>query len=193
MSRVEIEQIVNNGLQNLELKITRDAIRKIVLLARGLPHYAHLLGLHSVRATADRGSDTVAVQDVDAAIRKALQNTQESTRTDYHRATLSARKNNLFKQVLAACAVSDVDDLGYFQASDIRQPMKLITGKNYDIPAFTHHLNAFCGDGRGRILQKTGIPRRYRFRFTNPLMQPFVIMQALADGMIQAELLEDRI
>lgn len=191
MSRSEIEQIINNGLQRLELKITKGAIGKIVLLAQGLPHYAHLLGLHSVRAAADRGSTTLGVQDINAAIRKALQNAQASTQADYHSATQSARKDTLFKQVLAACAISDIDDLGYFQASDIRQPMKQITGKHYDIPAFTRHLNAFCEDDRGRILQKTGKSRRYRFRFTNPLMQPFVIMQALADEMIQTELLKD--
>lgn len=190
MSQSEIERIINNGLEHLELRIARKAIRKIVLLAQGLPHYAHLLGLHSVRVMANRRSDEVTVADVDVAIQKALQNAQQSIRSDYHRATFSARKHNLFKEVLAACAISTVDDLGCFQASDVRRPMAMITDRDYGIPAFSRHLNSFCEDSRGCILLKTGTPRRYQFRFTNPLMQPFVIMQAIASGMIDADMLE---
>jgi hypothetical protein len=33
-------------------------------------------------------------------------------------------------------------------------------------------------------LERTGIPRRFRFRFRNPLLQPFVIMRGLANGLI---------
>jgi hypothetical protein len=37
--------------------------------------------------------------------------------------------------------------------------------------------------GRGPILEKLGSPKRYRYRFTNPLMKPFVLLNAYAAGL----------
>ncbi|MBI3822813.1 MAG: hypothetical protein HY289_09055 [Planctomycetes bacterium] len=35
------------------------------------------------------------------------------------------------------------------------------------------------------MLERIGLPRRYRFRFRNPLLQPFVIMEGFAQGLIR--------
>ena len=43
---------------------------------------------------------------------------------------------------------------------------------------------------RGPLLQKTGDKHKHRFRFTNSLLQPFVLMQGLATGMISQAQLE---
>ena len=67
--------------------------------------------------------------------------------------------------------------------------MKLITGKQYEIPSFAQHLNEFCEEKRAHVLEKTGGKRRYKFRFRNPLMQPFVIMQGFASKRINKQLL----
>jgi len=50
-------------------------------------------------------------------------------------------------------------------------------GKPYDIPAFAQHLNDLSESGRGPVLQKKGSTRRFRYRFINPLLQPYVIMK----------------
>ena len=60
--------------------------------------------------------------------------------------------------------------------------MQVVTGKKYDIPSYAQHLNDFCDVKRGPLLEKTGAKRRFRFRFVNPLMQPYVIMQGFAAG-----------
>jgi hypothetical protein len=62
--------------------------------------------------------------------------------------------------------------------------MSRIMGRRYEIAAFSRHLADFCDKDRGSVLERTGIPRRYRFRFRNPLLQPFVIMCGLADELI---------
>lgn len=185
MSEGEISDIVSHGVEKLELRIDPEAEKRIVLLSQGLPHYAHLLGLHSVRAAAQRRTPgSISVQDVDRAIRTALDSAQQSLRNAFHRATTSPRADNLYQHVLCACAVADIDELGYFAAADVRAPMREITGRNYGIPAFARHLNEFCRERRGKVLQKIGTPRRYRFRFRNPLMQPYTIMNGLDSGLL---------
>ncbi|MFQ5647177.1 MAG: hypothetical protein ACE5GM_09625, partial [bacterium] len=59
-----------------------------------------------------------------------------------------------------------------------------------DIPSFSRHLHDFCGENRGKILKKFGKKRRYKYRFVNPLMQPHIIMQGLAQGLLDKKSLE---
>ena len=128
---------------------------------------------------------------MDVAIRKALQDAQQSVRSAVHKATLSTRKDNLFSDVLLSCALAPQNSLGWFAAQDVRQPLREITGKQYDIPSFAQHLNEFSDDKRGPILEKTGARKRYRFRFRNPLVQPFVIMQGFSNGKLSDSILEN--
>ncbi len=185
MSVQEIEEIVSNGLTSLNMNIDPDAMNRITVLSQGLPHYTHLLARDSVRGALAAGNMRITLQVVDEAIKKALEDAQQSIRSAWHKATMSPRKNNLFADVLLACALAEIDDLGFFAAQDIREPMKEVTGKKYEIPSFAQHLNEFCDTKRGSILEKTGAKRSYRFRFVNPLMQPFVIMQGFAAGKLK--------
>lgn len=186
MSIDELYEIIENGLTILKLAINDDAKKEIALLSRGLPHYTHLLSLYSVREALDKKTKTISLTHVQAAISKALEQAQQTTRSAYHKATTSSRKDNIYSHVLLACALARTDELGYFAAGDIRIPLNAIMDKTYDIPSFSRHLYDFCEDPRGPILQKSGIPHRYKFRFINPLMQPYIIMQGLSTGLVDA-------
>jgi Cdc6-like AAA superfamily ATPase len=190
MSNAELGIIIDNGLQRLGMTIDVDAKKQITLLSQGLPHYTHLLGLHSVRQAIDNKTKNINMGHVDSAIAKALEQAQLTILTAYHKAITSPRKDTLFEQVLLACAVAKTDDLGYFAAADVREPLSKIMGKNYEIPSFSRHLNDFCDVTRGSILHKIGVKRRYRFRFVNPLMQPFVTMQGFVHGLIDRQKIE---
>jgi Cdc6-like AAA superfamily ATPase len=189
MSRDEVKEIINR-LARLEMTISPDALDRISVLAQGLPHYAHLLGLHATRSALDNLSLHVDVSVLDAAIRKAIEAAQQSIRSAWHKATVSARRDNLFADVLLSCALAQTDDMGTFAAQDVRTPMQLVTGKQYDIPAFAQHLNEFSDTKRGDILKKIGGNRRFRYRFTNPLMPPFVIMRGFADGKVTGDVIK---
>jgi hypothetical protein len=149
-----------------------------------LPHYAHLIGLHATRVALDRQSLAVSDGDITQAIRNALDDAQHSVRRAYHDAIRSPRKDNLFADVLLACALAKTTELGFFAAQDVRGPMRAITGRSYEIPSFAQHLNEFSESKRGPLLQKAGESRRYMYRFINPLMQPFVIMQGVVAGRV---------
>lgn len=187
MNNVESLQILQNGEEVTGIKFTKDAADLIVTLAQGLPHITHLLGLNGTMAAIDSASWVVTNDHIRTAIRTAISGNLMSLQRKYHTATQSPRKDNLFREVLLACALAPNDDLGYFAASDVRAPFQRITGKPYDIPNYAQHLKAFCEEERGSILQRTGPTRRTRFRFEHPMMQPFVVMNGLKDGHISQE------
>jgi hypothetical protein len=86
--------------------------------------------------------------------------------------------------VLLACALAKKNDQQWFFARDVIDPVRLITGKNYLVPAFAKHLKAFCEESRGNILERKGPPRKVQYRFSKPLMGPYVLLRGLADGLI---------
>lgn len=190
MSPDEIETIVNTGLTRLTMQIEPDALARISLLSQGLPHYTHLLCLHASRAALDSGELKITESIVDEAIKRAIDGAQHSIRSAWHQAVRSARKASLFTDVLLACALAETDELGFFAAQDVRAPLRVITGKQYDIPTYAQHLNEFSDTKRGPILHKTGHKRRYRYRFINPLMQPFVVMNGFLAGRINRALVD---
>jgi hypothetical protein len=77
-----------------------------------------------------------------------------------------------------------IDDLGYFTAASVRAPLRIITGRNYDIPNFARHLKELSETSRGGMLQRIGETRRIRYRFESPIMRPYIVMRGFADGLI---------
>lgn len=187
MTNEELAEIVQKALGQLEMAIDEDAQDLIVALSQGLPHYTHLLGKAACRSALEKGCLRIAACHVESGIARALEDTQQSVRTSYQEATTSPRKDTLFRQVLLACALAQVDDLGYFFSADVREPLSLIAGKHYDIPGFSQHLDKFSSDRRGNVLEKAGTQRRFRFRFHNPLLQPYVIMRGIVDKLLSGD------
>ncbi|MFA8389050.1 AAA family ATPase [Burkholderia ubonensis] len=186
MNIEEIREIIDKGLAALDMSIDETAREKIAVLSQGLPHYTHLLCLNALQSAIDRDSMHAEAVDVTSAIERAHKGAQQTIVNAYHKATTSSREN-LYPQVLLACALAKRDSLNYFAAADVRDPMSRIMGRSYDIPAYSQHLNALCEVARGPILQRTGTTRKFRFRFVNPLMQPFVVMEGVKKGFIEEE------
>jgi len=189
MSNDELNLIVSRGLKILGMEIDAPALNRMARLSQGFPHYTHLLALYASRAALDAHSLHVTTSFVDKAIERAIAGAQQSIRTDYEAAIRSPRKHNLYTEVLLACAMADTNELGFFAAQDVRDPIQQITGRDYDIPSFAQHLNDFC-DKRGPILEKKGTRRLFRYRFRDPLLQPFVLMQGLKLGKITSLMLD---
>lgn len=84
-----------------------------------------------------------------------------------------------------------MNELGFFSARNVRDPLSKILDRPAAISAFVRHLNEFCSDGRGAALQKHGQPRKYFYRFSNPILQPFVILHGLTEGTLTESLLTE--
>ena len=188
MSRGELLQIVDKGLASAQMTIDEHAKDRVARLSQGLPHYTHLLALHAAHSAVDDGRTNIDMSDINRATNTAVEKSH-SILSDYHKATSSPQKQNLYQQVLLACALAVTDDLGYFSAAAVARPFSAIMGKQYYVPSFARHLTDFCSPDRGPVLKKRGVPRRFRFRFINPLMQPFIILHGLSKGLLSDELL----
>lgn len=180
MSKAELLQIVDNGLSKCPgLSIVSELRERLADFAQGLPFYTHMLSrevaLHAVNA--DR--TLLAMDDLDGAIREAVDGQLETNLTLYNKA-VTAPRGKYFKPVLLACALAEKDEKGYFYARNVTGPLRVITRKNFGIPNFAQHLRDFS-ESRGPIFERDG--RRYRF--AKPLMGPYVILRGLADGLIR--------
>jgi Cdc6-like AAA superfamily ATPase len=191
MSVRELEEIVTKGLAELKLSVAPLAKRRIARLSEGLPHYTHSLTLHAAqRAIADDRNE-IRHGDVDDAVLLAVQKAQHSIRTAYDKATRSPRRDTLFEEALLACALAHKGPLGHFTAGAVRAPMSQIMGYPVEISKFNRHLNTFTDINRGHVLEKTGEPRSWFYRFTDPVLQPFVILRGLAQQAIDEELVTE--
>lgn len=187
MSVNELQEIVEKRLSGLGMTINPDALSFIVSLSRGLPHYTHLFGQQAAKKALENRQMTVEVEHVEEALPSCISETAQTIRELYHKATMSARKGHIYSEVLLAAALAQVDDLGYFAPSDLQRPLTEFLGREAKVSLFGQHLKNLCEEDRGSILEATGTNRRYRYRFEEPMMQPFILMQGLRDKRITRE------
>ena len=182
MEPAELHDLLRKGTRKLGMRLDPEAERRIVTLSQGLPSYTHRLALHATRSALREKRRTITEGDIRHAIRETVENAQQSLRDNYRMAVSSPQAGSLFGQVLLACARAKADAFGYFAAADVRRPMSQIMGRPYEIPSFARHLTSFCQPKRGTVLRREGQKHRYRYRFRDPLMQPFVIMKGIVEG-----------
>ena len=180
----ELKDIVTLGFESVGMLIDDNAASDICTVSLGLPHYTHALSLNAGRAAIDRGSASVEPEDVQRAIDVLIRESQQTIIRKFDTATASPRRENFFFQVLLACALAETDGLGYFRAADVREPYSRIMGRRYEIPAFVRHLHDLANEKRGEVLQRLGELHNYRFRFADPMLQPYVLMHGLKKGLV---------
>jgi Cdc6-like AAA superfamily ATPase len=186
MSTGELSEIVQRGFGHAGLDFESGIELKIASWSQGYPHYTHLLGLWAGRKTLEAGRLTVTVNDLERAVRDALENAAGGVQHEYETAVASAREGTLFRSVLLACALAEKDSLGRFSAVSVRLPLAEITHNDYSTGAFQSHLAKFCEPERGPILKKSGTRRNYRWQFINPQLIPYVRLQGMSDRLIDA-------
>jgi len=183
MSKQELIEIIDKGIARCpELTINDEVKMRIADYSQGLPSYTHLLAKEVALQAVKLDRLYATMDDLHLAVKEAA-DAQLETNLSSYRTAVSAPRGKNFKPVLLACALAPKDDHGFFYAKDILTPLRLITGKNYEIPAFAKHLKSFCEAYRGPILQRRGKP----YRFIRPIMEPYVILRGLADGLISED------
>lgn len=190
MAVEELRELVTSRLQRTPLKISDDALWRISYLASGLPFYAHALGQAAALVAIERQTLNITESTVEQAIPLCFSDLDQSLIESYVKATIETRKGNIFKEVLAACALADQDELGRFSAASVETTLTAIMGRDMKAPAFSFHLNELCELERGSILEKAGTRSHFRFRFVEPMMQPFIIIKSLSIEAINMDLIQ---
>jgi hypothetical protein len=191
MSTSELAEIASKGIAAARMTIADAAVARIAALSQGLPHYTHLLTqLAAQAALAERRAD-VGVRHVNAAVTRAIERAQQSIVETYQEA-VSGRPGSIYPQVLLACALAEEDEFGFFASADLREPLSKILDKPCTTSTFARHLEQLSSESRGTILQRSGGAGASRYRFVNPLLQPYVTMRGVSEGIVRASELQPR-
>jgi hypothetical protein len=179
MSREELAEIATGGLESARMTIAKTSVSRITALSQGLPHYTHLLTqLAAQAALAERRAD-IAMRHVDAAVARAIERATQSVTEAYYRAT--AGDGHGRRRVLLACALATEDDFGYFSAADLDAPLGKIQGEGGSLEDDLVELAR-----TEAVLQRRSDAGADRYRFVNPLLQPYVVMRGLSEGLVKA-------
>ncbi len=186
----ELRELIISRIQRTPLKISDDALWRITHLASGLPFYAHALGQAAALVAVEKKTLHITESVVEDAIPLCFADLDQSLIDAYAQATVETRKGNIFKQVIAACALAEQDDIGRFSAANVETTLTEIMSRDMKAPAFSFHLNDLCTNERGAILEKTGTRSTFRFRFREPMMQPFIIIKSLSNKTISLDIIQ---
>lgn len=184
MSDAECREIIDERIPRIGFTIESQVTDRIIKLSQGLPGYVHLLGQLVLKNAIESRRISIDISDLKIALSQALAKADHKARSDYYKAISSSAADNKYKEVLLACALAESNEMGYFYAGSIRDPYSKIRGKPMDIPNYSTNLSNLCSDERGPALIKTGKPKRYQYRFANPLVQPLAIMIGADEGLV---------
>lgn len=188
MSDAELGEIVDSGMEMAGFTMAGPQPRqRIVVASQGFPHYTHSLALNAARVALDEDRRVVTDDDVIRGMAEAVRRADQSHRDLYHKASTGTRAKNLWREVVAACAMADYDERGYFSSRAVQDALGRILGKTVQQQAVASFLGKLIEGDRGPLLQRIGPERRYRYRFANPLMRPFILMKAMDDGLLRVE------
>ena len=180
-----LAEIIQKGFARLNMTFEPGLDFRIAQLSQGYPHYTHLLGQWAGRRAAERNSQVVTSDDLKTALPSSIADAAGGIRIEYDRATDSTQPNNLFKEVLLACALTDKDVRGRFPLAAVQPPLqKILSPRKIHRSSYQRHLALFCESEHGEVLIKTGRKKNYRWHFSNPQLIPFVLLQGVNRGLV---------
>lgn len=174
MGKEECEEIIDNGIKKLGLKIDKSVREKIIEFSSGFPHYVHLLCKYGCRELINNERITFSEAYLTIAINKGIDNTSEQLRISYRKAILSSNSSEKWKFLLHACANCNLDEFNSFSISDIVKKYNSLTKSNSKNNNLNYNLNKLATESRGEILAKLGKGMSTRYTFKNPMMRAFI-------------------
>jgi hypothetical protein len=185
MNTIDLKEILDSRLRLTPLGISDEARSEIVALSCGLPYYIQTLGRFVVNNAIKDQRLQINICDVNAAIDQFIIEYGPSFSDDYQKATEIRHVGNIVGEVILASALARPDSSGVFSASDVAKTLNTIApDKGYHDARVQQYLAQFALDRRGKVLVRTGIKGDYRYRFADALMQPFIVLKAIKDAII---------
>lgn len=174
MSDNESLEIIEKGLEKVEIEISEKIKNEIVEFASGFPHYVHLLCKYGAKEIIANNKIDFSKAYLDIAIKKGIENTNEQLKSSYRNAAITSSTSFKWINVLHACAASPLDNYNCFEKSEILKNYNKITGKKVKGDSISYNLKQLCTIERGNVIKKIGKGLNSRYRFTNPMMRAFI-------------------
>ena len=174
MKKEECEEIIDNGLRLLQLKIDKNVRNKIVEFSSGFPHYVHLICKYGAKELIENEKINFSDSYLIIAINKGIENTAEQLRISYRKSILASNSSDKWKNLLYSCANCEIDEFNSFTVSDVVNNYNKITKSNSKNNNLNYNLNQLTSENRGEILIKLGKGMSTRYTFKNPMMRAFV-------------------
>lgn len=155
MARDELAEVARGGIEAAQMTIEAPAVDRVTALSQGLPHFTHLLTQLAAQAALAERHADVGTPEVEFAVERAVQRAQQSVTEAYLRAEVAG-------PALLAAALAEDDEFGYF--------------------AGVEGLEQLAELG---VLERRDSAEGPRYRFTNPLLPPYVVMRSVAAGVVE--------
>lgn len=174
MSQEELSEIILSGLKRLGISISEIVKNKIIEFSSGFPHYVHLLCKYGAKEIIENEKTEFNSAYLKIAIKIGIENTSEQLRTSYQKAVVDVKEKSKWREVLHACADSEIDQYDCFTVNNVlklynKSRFLKVLGNN-----IIYNLNQLCTSERGEVIKKTGKGINTRFRFVNPMMKAYV-------------------
>jgi len=174
MSPQESKEIIEKGLERLEIRIDNDLKNRIVEFSSGFPHYIHLLCKFGCEEVIEGNRLDFNENDLQTAIQKGIENTNEQLKSAYRKAVIGLSTTNKWKDVLFSCAESELDEFNCFSITSILNSYNKRTSKTVKGSSLAYNLGQLCYKERGAILERLGTGLNTRYRFSNPMMMAYI-------------------
>lgn len=174
MRKEECEEIINQGLQKLEIKIENQVRDRIVDFASGFPHYVHLLCECGCKEIINNDKTVFSETYLLIAIKAGIENTSEQLRIAYRKAILTSNSSCKWRDLLYACANAEYDEFNAFTIREIVKQYNKITKGSCKSSSLNYNVSQLLTEDRGEILTKLGKGMGTRYTFRNPMMKAFV-------------------
>ena len=112
----DVAQLITKGAREAGFAFQQTAIARIIVLARGMPYMAQLLGLRLTQAAAARGDTQVSEEDFDSAVARMAQDMPQRVLALYGDLTSHGRDAEM-AQVLRRISTAPQDAWGRLQVA----------------------------------------------------------------------------
>jgi len=175
MSDDELGDIIAKGQGHLHLAFKPSVKQRIIRLADGFPYFVHLIGRHSARAAGREllqdPTATMVAGDEEYAegLQEALENAEHTLAEQYEQAIVTTRRpSGKFMLILWAMALADAR---HVQVQDIAKNAGFFGETDVKAASFSWNLGELSSERRGQVITKV---REGYYKFTNPLMRPYI-------------------
>lgn len=178
MSNDEAGAIIDNGMKQLDITISKSVKQSIIEFSSGFPHYIHLLCKYGAKEIIKNGKNEFNNAYLQIAIKNGIDNTSGHLRSSYQKAIVGSSKSLKWENIVNSCANGKTDSFNCFSTRDVLIEYNKLIGKPVKNGNITYNLNKLCNKERGEILLKIGKGVNTRYRFINPMMRAFVKLKA---------------